>query len=891
MVSRPRIFALLDRWLSYRVTLIRATAGYGKTSLAAGWLAEQPVADNALPYAAWLSLDPDDADPVRFIHYLAAALDRAQPGLFDAVQPILDDTWPDPAHAMSALLLAMQRAERPNQVNGAGSLPLLLILDDYHRAESPAINTLLDQLLERAPAYLRVLILSRTLPTLSLPRLVLNGSLLELTANDLRFSRDELIDFMTAQGSPPLEPDQLDTLLRRTEGWIAGIKLAAISMGRQRGSTDSPVATGENGDAPHGIAHATDEWQAEYLTGEVLNRRSPALRQFLLQTSILDRFNADLCAAVTDRDDADVLLDDAFNGGLFLVPLDREHYTYRYHHLFQEVLQARLLKDAKPDDIRQLHRRAADWHAAAWQQRHQDGEDSYDLGDAALGHYLAAGDVDAAAALLDPLVRQALDSHDYHRAELLLGRLPERDLDQRADLLLLLLELNFRRRERTIIANVNRVEQALQNLPTDAPSRPALEARLSAFWTFAALHLRKLDLMQAHAARAEEREHLLSHFERGLLRLMQSEAAIDQLSWDRVEDGALKASAAFIQAGYAPGIILARQQFTCRLYYVGRLLDVARALEEIVDDYPLPQPNHVLRHLQYTIMAAGEMYYWMNDLDRMRGCIVRGARMATDLSDEFMLSLAAQFLDLHNLANPDSPETGYLRPRLVDVNEAGIFPFNVEFEIAYQVGIGNTRAALILSRYGHDTPPNPDETSLQRLFAYLLAQVAAGHALPALEGIVAWGLERFSRYGILHYLGRLQAIEAWRQLQMGNKNRAITLLEEAAVISEQTGMLRHILNIPALWPLLLLSTHPAARKLSQLLRNEPDSVAQRIAQLSALEQDILIQLTKDYRYADIATYYGYSLDRIRYFIKRIYRVLGVNSRVGAIEAARRAGLA
>ena len=317
--------------------------------------------------AAWLSLDQRDNDPALFWTYLIAALQTAAPGVGASALSLLQSPQP-PIEAVLATLL--------NDL-GAIANDVVLVLDDYHVIDARDVQDGMAFLLEHLPPQVHLVIASRADPALPLARLRGRGELVEIRAADLRFTPDEAAAYLNGVMGLALTAQDVAALEGRTEGWIAALQLAALSM---QGRDDvAGFIAGFAGD---------DRYIVDYLAEEVLQRQPEHVRDFLLQTSILDRLSGPLCDAVTGQDGGKAMLEALERGNLFLVPLDDRRRWYRYHHLFADVLQAHLL-DEQPDDVPDLHRRASAWYE-------QNGERSE-----AIRHALAAEDFERAADLVE----------------------------------------------------------------------------------------------------------------------------------------------------------------------------------------------------------------------------------------------------------------------------------------------------------------------------------------------------------------------------------------------------------------------------------------------------------------------------------------------------------
>lgn len=358
--ERSRLSARLDAALEdrTRLTILSAPPGYGKTVAAAGWLAARGVP------CAWLSLDPADNDLVRFARYLAAALRSVRPEAGAATLGLFGPGSNATSDLVGAVLV---------DAMAATDEPFVLVLDDYHAVTAEPVGRLVRFLIEHGPPFAHLVLLTREDPPLPLARLRAHGHLVELRADDLRYSVDEASAYLADSGLA-LGTDLVEQLVERTEGWIAGLQLAAISL------RDRPDAA-----AVVEAFSGSQRFVFDYLADEVLDRVDDDLRSFLIRTSIAKRFDVGLCRALCDRDDADALLTRADLANLFLVPLDTERRWYRYHHLFADYLRAQLGEGER----RALHERAADYLEA------------HGLAPEAIDHALAAGSTDRAAGLIE----------------------------------------------------------------------------------------------------------------------------------------------------------------------------------------------------------------------------------------------------------------------------------------------------------------------------------------------------------------------------------------------------------------------------------------------------------------------------------------------------------
>ena len=362
IVLRPRLIERLNEGMHRKLTLISAPAGFGKTTLVSEWIA------GCGRTVTWLSLDEGDNDPTRFLTYLVAALQTIAANIGKGVLVILQSPQPPPIESILITLL--------NEITTISD-SFILVLDDYHVINSKPVDKALAFLLEHLPPQMHLVIASREDPHLPLARLRARGQLTELRTADLRFTPSEAADFLNEVMGLDLSAEDIAALETRTEGWIAGLQLAAISM---RGHKDAVSFIKSFTGSHHFVL--------DYLVEEVLQQQSEDVQAFLLRTSILDRMCGPLCEAVlrTPVGSGQETLEYLERANLFIIPLDSERHWYRYHHLFGDLLRQRL---GKPKEFAEFHLRASRWH-----------EENGDLG-AAFHHAIAAGDFVRAAGLAE----------------------------------------------------------------------------------------------------------------------------------------------------------------------------------------------------------------------------------------------------------------------------------------------------------------------------------------------------------------------------------------------------------------------------------------------------------------------------------------------------------
>ncbi len=382
-VARPRLATKMSEALRHKLVLISAPAGYGKTTLAV-----EAVRALGKPIG-WVSLDAADNTPALFLSYLVAALQHVVPGLAQPILHALQSPQPPPTNLLLTALV--------NSISAYDD-DLGVVLDDYHLIESRAVHEAVAFLVEHLPPHAHLVVTSRSDPPLPLPRWRVRGDLAEIRADDLTFTAAEAAAFFKDAAGIALSEQDLATLESRTEGWIAGLKMAALSLqGKQDVSAFINAFSGSH------------HYVLDYLAEEVLNHQSPDVKEFLLETSVLERLSGPLCEAVTGRGDGHSMLHRLEMANLFISPLDDERHWYRYHQLFATILRNQLA-NAAPERVNVLHQRASAWY---------EGEG---LAEEAIDHALLGGDAERAADILENAAPRILGQG---RAPGLLGYLPK----------------------------------------------------------------------------------------------------------------------------------------------------------------------------------------------------------------------------------------------------------------------------------------------------------------------------------------------------------------------------------------------------------------------------------------------------------------------------------
>jgi len=402
-VSRPRLIDQLNTGLwqengfARKLTLVSTPAGYGKTMLLSAW------ANQCSFPVTWISLDEADNDLTRFLSYLVGALEKVEPGVGKNLLALLQSPHLPPADKLLSDLI--------NEITQFEA-PFVLILDDYHLISEQAIHDALIYLLDHLPPQMHMVIVSRADPPLRLARLRARSELIELRLDDLRFTYDEAAQFLTIVMGLDLDDDNISNLTERTEGWIAGLQMAAISMrGLENKANFIQLFSGSN------------RYILDYLAEEVLKSQTEDIQSFLLQTSILDRLCGPVCEAVTGRSNGQEILERLEQSNLFIIPLDEERGWYRYHQLFVDLLCKRLQQSVRGGTA-VFNRRASEWF------------ETNGYLEEAIEHALTARDYDRAAELVESMAQPMLMRSEIKTVSGWVNRLPDDVVLSRPDLIL-----------------------------------------------------------------------------------------------------------------------------------------------------------------------------------------------------------------------------------------------------------------------------------------------------------------------------------------------------------------------------------------------------------------------------------------------------------------------
>ena len=886
LVPRPRLSERLDRGAASPLMLVSAPAGFGKTTLLAEWLAAGPAAPTDERSVAWLSLDPDDNDAAAFWTYVIAALQTVAPAVGASALALLESAQPAPIQTVLTTLL--------NDI-GAGSSDLVLVLDDYHVIDSLDVQEGMAFLVDHLSPRLHLVIVSRADPALPLARLRARGELVETRATDLRFTPDEAAAYLNEAMGLQLTAGDVAALEGRTEGWIAALQLAALSM-QGRDDVAGFIAS----------FAGDDRYVVDYLVEEVVQRQSEPVQAFLLQTSILGRLSGPLCDAVTGQDGGKAMLEALDRGNLFLVPLDDRRRWYRYHHLFADVLQARLL-DERPEQVRDLHGRASGWYA-------QHGDPS-----AAIRHALAADDFERAADLLQAAMPAMQRSRQETALRGWLELLPDTLFRDRPLLSMGLVGA------RMSSGDAEGVESLLQNVerwiatsaegpegpgPSPAGRGDVDEQELRRLPGWLAIYRAGLALMHgdaaatmAHGRQALDLVLADDHLAQAAATALMGLAAWGNGDLDTAHDAYARSMTGLERAGHIADVLGCAITLADIRIVQGRLGDAMRTYEESLQ-LAARQEGPVLRGTADMYVGMSGLLRERDDLDAARQLLAQSAELGEHMGlpqNPYRWRVA-----MAGVREVEGDVDGALE--LLDEAERvyeGDFSPNVRPvpAIRARVWAAHGRVDDALGWVRQQGLSADDELSYLREFEHitlarvLLAaypQASAGSpdkVADLLDGLLD-AADEGRRTGSVIEILVLQALV----LQVrGDVPAALVPLERALTLAEPEDYVRRFVDEGA--PMVALLEAAAGRGITpryvrRLLAasGRPETAAPTTAQdlvepLSQRELDVLRLLGTDLGGPDIARELVVSLHTVRTHTKNIYAKLGVNNRRAAVRRA------
>ena len=784
LVPRSHLTERLQQGVERALMLVSAPAGFGKTTLLSQWLAEsgRPV--------AWLSLEPEDNDPTRFLSYLIAALQTLDAQIGATALALLHTPQPPSPEAVLAVLT--------NDLVDHGGGDLALVLDDYHVITADPIQRGMTFLLEHLPPQLHLILATRTDPPLPLARLRARGELTEVRAAELRFGSAEVRAFLQAVMGLDLPPEAIATLEHRTEGWIAGLQLAALSLRGRADIADFLAAfTGSH------------RFVLDYLSEEVLRRQPTSVQQFLLHTSILERLSGPLCDAVTGQEGSQAMLEALDRANLFVVALDDERRWYRYHHLFAEVLRSHL-QQTEPTLLPVLHRRASAWY------------EQHDLPAEAVQHALTVPDVELAARLIEPIALPVAFQGQISTVLGWMNALPEAMIRTRPFLCVYYARLLM------FTNQLEAVEELLQEAERSAQKLPAEQARTILGWVLA---------IRGKIVGFSDITHAVSLARQALELLPETEvipragalitaARAYELSGDvtpAIEHEVATAIALIRASTDNPFAAVSSICLVARLYVLqGRLRQAAATYAQVVQAVPRPEVLQTMYSSLYYYFGLGDLLREWNELDAAEHHLAQGMALVNETLTlvPFMAIRGYTALARLQQARGNTHEALAALDALARLAKQRHFVPHLVAQVAavraqLELAQGNLAAAIRWADASGQSPNDddrryPSEVEYLALTRVRIAEARADPASPSLRDILRL-LDRLlqdaepkARMGsVLEILiMRALALEAH-----GDRTSALSTLQRALMLAEPEGYIRLFVDEGASMFVLLRQAH------------------------------------------------------------------------------------
>lgn len=905
LILRPLLIDRLNQGLDRKLTLISAQAGAGKTTLLAQW-----VAGTSRP-SAWLSLDKHDNDLMLFASYLCAAIRQVFPGACVAALELLNaPTAPPPriitTSLVNELTTLLGSPEPSNEASsndgGLSSSSFILALDDYHNIADPAIHGLLADLIAYLPQGLHLALTSRTDPPLPLAGLRARGEMTELRTADLRFNSEEAGQFFSLVLGREVSRETIELFKDKTEGWVVGLRLAALSV-RDLPSAKSFARRFEG---------TSNSVIVDYLVSEVLSQQSPAYQDFLLRTSILEHFNAQLCDAILWPGDAanlpglvssQTILADLSATNLFLIPLDREGWWFRYHHLFRDLLQHRLQRQYDPGGIAALHSRASAWF------------EENGLIDEALTHAFSAGQLDRATGIVSQRRYALMNQARWQRLERYFDRFPQNFASRQPDLLMLKSWLIYHQGHYDQLpAILGQLETSLDQTTLSAESRRHLKGEISALKSLIYYYQTNVERTIAEAEFSINNTPPELWIVRILARVFLAGAYLMK--------GDLNRAYATIYNGADEEVVQSNAFKATMLitasnlhWVVADLYGLRDTARQSLELYNYPGSIEIRGFAHYHLGCA---YYHLNDLavaEEHFTAVIQQPYLNygdTFTHSAFGLSLIYQ---AQNRLDEAREEISFAIAYLVETGNTTLLPvaraFQAELALRQgQLGVAGQWAA----QFDAIPPLSPQVRFYQPHFT--LAKIWLTQDTPATRQQAAAALEQLRDYATSTHntivLIKALALLAVVRAAEDDESAALASLEKALQLAQPGGVMRLFIDLgPPMARLLRLLGHqgvlpdynnqflaqilaafpPPAPGLDQLISaGTPQPLPALLEPLTPRELDVLELLAKRHTNKEIAEKLIVSAGTVKTHTISIYAKLDVHGRRQAVNKAKELGL-
>jgi LuxR family maltose regulon positive regulatory protein len=897
IVPRPRLVKQLNEGLQRKLSLISAPAGFGKTTLVSEWVDKIKSHANGESQignqVAWLSLDEGDSDPASFLAYLIAALNRVE-GIETAMVKnllgMLQSPQPPPTESFLTSLIN-ELVDIPDKI--------IFVLDDYHVIESPQVDDALAYLVEHMPPQMHLVIASRTDPQLPLSRLRARGHMIELRAADLRFTTYEAAEFLNRMMGLDLSAEDIAALESRTEGWIAGLQLAAISMKGRKDTSDLIRSfTGSH------------RYILDYLIEEVLEQQSDSVQNFLLQTAILNRLTSSLCDALTGQDNGQETLEILEHANLFIVPLDEERRWYRYHHLFADLLRQRL-RQAQPEQVSKLHHLASAWH------QHNG------FIDEAIEHALRAEEFERAAQLIEDNVDAIWQRGEHMKLRGWLAALsPKLVLSKPHLCILRAWDLFTSGQQEAAEQSLQAAEGALgsgadQTVRTQSEGdqlsdsdKMKIKGRAAAIRAFLAFYRGDVPVLNQYARQALELlpEDDLTWRSTATVALGDGYSFMgDMEAANRVRLEALETSRA---AGNDYMTLIAGMKLAVTLRQQGRLGQVIGICEQqlqLANKTGLSQTIVI----GWLLAIWGEVLAEKNDLDEAIRLAEKGAELTGRGRDVAMIGWSYLCLIRVLFSRGELAAAEEIIEMMENIaREYYVPPWIINLLAAWQARIWLAEDRLeAASQWAEESGLDIDgplafmhETERIVLARILIAQGRMDEADAFLQRLLEGALEG----GRISRAIEMLMLQAFAYQTRDDTARAMISLEQALILAEPGGFMRtfvdeglpmaHLLyealsrEIAPDYVRRLLAAFPTTKPEKTDLPTSPADQSELVEPLSEREIEVLQLIAGGLTNREIAARLYLSLNTVKVHTRNIYGKLGVNNRTQAIRRGRALGI-
>jgi len=897
LVSRSHLVDQLNNGLHRKLTLISAPAGFGKTTVVTNWLHSQQGDEEPPFLIGWLSLDEDDKDPVRFLTYLITALNRI-PGLeteigFGALQMAQASQPPPPQTILIAVINEI--AMISNKIN-----KIVLVIDDYHLIDSQPVHDALIFLLENLPPQLHLVITTREDPPLQISRLRTRGQLNEFRAVHLRFSTAEIDEFLNQIMGLGLSTQDIATLEKRTEGWVAGLQLAAISMqGRTDISNFIQSFTGNH------------HFVIDYLVEEVLKHQPEHIREFLLQTSILDRLTGPLCDAITSQENGHATLEALERGNLFIIPLDSERQWYRYHHLFADLLRQRL-NQTQPEKALSLHSSASKWY----EQQGLNGE--------AIEHALQSENYEQATQMINEHIEEMWRQGKLGMLLRWFEKLPEEYINNSPNLCIYFAWNLFTKGDQEKAEHILQFIEKKLDVHSDFPPEKPLEKRKTSAQLFEKIVRGRVAAIRAVMAtyRSDASESMR------FARLAQELLPADDLNWrspvamaladayvfmgdyDRAHQARFESIKLCEIAGNTYIYLIDRTKFILVLKARGELMQAKAHCQELIE-YAIDNGFTAPGTIGWIQAILGDILAETNNLDGAFEIVRKGANLTKLGKDVTLLSWSNMCLTRILLSIGDFNGAENIIKKTEVMSQKATIPPLINYQMMnYRVRVWLSQGRLDEAiKWMRDQMADFESKStyVGKMKNIPLARIRIAQQLPEKTNELLLPLLNAAEAG--GHVSRtielliLQALS----LQAGDEIvKALVPLDKALSLAQPRGFFRIFVDEgPPMASLLYeaLKREIAPKYVQRLLAafpaTEPEEGASKKSQvdqssliepLSEREIEVLQLIADGISRPEIATRLVLSLNTVKTHARNIYSKLGVNNQMQAVGKARGLGL-